>query len=101
MAQLVTSSIIQAGAFVGMQWLFSKLDHKGYAKEMARHNKALEQLSAARERFFENETKRKDRIADLEKQKRDPMLTLNTPTNFSKSSSNSDRNKRRPKCPPS
>ena len=37
---------------------------------MKRHNKALEQLTAASEKLFEKETKRKDCIQALEEQKR-------------------------------
>ena len=70
MAQLVGSSLVQAFSFVGAQWLLSQFNHKDYAAEMARHNRALEELTAARERFFEKETKRKDRIQQLEEQKR-------------------------------
>ena len=66
---LVGSSLVQAFSFVGAQWVFSQFDHKGYASEMIRHNKGIEQLTAARQRFYEKETKRKDKIADLERQK--------------------------------
>ena len=69
MAQLVGSSLVQAFSFVGAQWLFSQFDHKGYTSKMIRHNKAIEALTAARQRFYEQETKRKDKIANLERQK--------------------------------
>ena len=70
MAQLVGSSLVQAFSFVGAQWLFAQFNHKGYTAEIKRHNVAIEQLTATREKFFEKETKRKDRIQMLEEQKR-------------------------------
>ena len=48
----------------------TSLTTKDYAAKMKRHNKALEQLTAASEKFFEKETKRKDCIQALEEQKR-------------------------------
>ena len=59
---IVFHSVISALAFSGGSWLFSKLDHKGYLEESERHNKALEELTAARNTFYEEEVKRKDRI---------------------------------------
>jgi len=68
MAQLVGSSLVQAFSFVGAQWLFSQLNHKDYQKEMARHNKALEDLTRQRHIFFEEEAKRNHRIQQLERE---------------------------------
>ena len=43
--------------------LFHKLDKSGYEDEIKRHNRALENLSKAREQFYEEEVKKKDRMA--------------------------------------
>ena len=43
--------------------LFHKLDKGGYEEEMKRHNRALENLSKAREQFYEEEIRKKDRMA--------------------------------------
>ena len=70
MANLVGSSIIQAVSFMGAQWLFSQFDHKGYMEEIKRHNRALEDLTQARNKFFEEAQLRKEKIAKLEMEKK-------------------------------
>ena len=69
-AQLVGSCIVQAVSFVGAHWLFSQLDHKGYSEEMSCHNKALEALTAERNKFLEKAQLRREKIAKLEAEKK-------------------------------
>ena len=52
-------------AFVGSGYLFRMLDRNGYEAEMKRHNKALEELAASKEKFYEIEVKQRDRIQQL------------------------------------
>ena len=47
----VFSSIVSAITFGGGSYLFSKLDHPNYLKETRRYNKALEELTKARNKF--------------------------------------------------
>ena len=70
MAQLVGSSVAQAIRFVGAQWLFFQFDHKGYTEEMKRHNKALEMLTDARNKFFEEAQLRKEKLVKLESERK-------------------------------
>ena len=39
-------------AFAGSGYLFKTIDKDGYAKEVKRHNKALEELAKAKEKFY-------------------------------------------------
>ena len=68
MAQLVGSAIVQSLAFAGGNWLFKQLDPDNHSKEQKRHDLALEKYTKDRNLFFEQETKRKDRIAKLTKE---------------------------------
>ena len=55
----VFSSVISAIAFTAGSWAFSKIDHKGYLEESKRHNEALEKLTEAKEKFYEEQVRRK------------------------------------------
>ena len=44
-------------AFAGSGYLFKMLDKNCYEAEMKRHNKALEELAASKEKFCKNEVK--------------------------------------------
>ena len=50
-------------AFSLSGFVFHKLDKGGYEEEQKRHDRALENLSKAREQFYEEEVKKKDRMA--------------------------------------
>ena len=65
MSSLLAGGIFNAVAFAGAGFLFSKLNHRGYEDEIKRHNKAIENLTKAKEAWYEREVKRKDRIAQL------------------------------------
>ena len=56
------SSLFAALAFSGAGYLFHLLDKKGYSNEIKRHNKAMENLTRAREKWYKEETRRKDEI---------------------------------------
>ena len=65
MSSIVAGGIFNAVAFAGAGFLFSKLNHRGNEDEIKRHNKAIEDLTKAKEAWYEREVKRKDRIAQL------------------------------------
>ena len=50
--------LLRAVAFAGARYLFQHLNKTGYEAEMKRHNKAIEDLTTARETFYVQETKR-------------------------------------------
>ena len=50
-------------AFSGAGVLFHHLDKSGYEEEIKRHDRALENLSKAREAWYEQEVEKKDRMA--------------------------------------
>ena len=62
MASMVVGGLFNAVAFAGAGFLFSKLNHSGYQNEIKRHNLALEKLSAAKQKWYEKETARKNNI---------------------------------------
>ena len=62
------SSIFAAFAFSGAGVLMHRLDKNGYEAEIKRHNKALEDLAKAKEKFYENEVRQHDRIQQLRQQ---------------------------------
>ena len=62
MASMVVGGLFNAFAFAGAGFLFSKLNHSGYQDEIKRHNLALEELSRAKQKWYEKETARKNDI---------------------------------------
>ena len=67
-------------AFSASGLLFHQLDKGGYEQEIRRHNRALENLSKAREQWYEQKVKKKDRMAqkraELQQSKAD-LATVN------------------------
>ena len=59
---MVVGGLFNAFAFAGAGFLFSKLNHSGYKDEIKRHNLALEQLSVAKQKWYEKEVARKNNI---------------------------------------
>ncbi|CAB4036148.1 Hypothetical predicted protein [Paramuricea clavata] len=45
---------------IGAGFLFSHLNQNGYKEEVKRHNRALEELATAKEKFYESEVKRRN-----------------------------------------
>ncbi|CAB4002865.1 Hypothetical predicted protein [Paramuricea clavata] len=50
---------------LGAGYLFKMFDKNGYAEEAKRHNLAMENLTAEREKYLEDVTDRRNRIAQL------------------------------------
>ena len=68
MASLVGSFLqttFAAVIFAGAGYLFKSFDKNGYEAKIKRHNKALEDLAKAKETFYQNEVKQRDRILQL------------------------------------
>ena len=63
MASTIGGSLFAAVAFPGAGYLFYLLDKGGYSSEMKRHNLAVENLTKAREAWYEEEVRKKDEIA--------------------------------------
>ncbi|CAB3982656.1 Hypothetical predicted protein [Paramuricea clavata] len=65
MAGAVAGGLFNAFAFAGAGYLFKMFDKNGYAEEAHRHNKAMENRTAEREKYLEEVTDRRNRIAQL------------------------------------
>ena len=68
MASVVAGGLFNAIAFAGAGFLFSKLNNTGYKEEIKRHNLAIEQLSMAKEKWYEKEVERKNSIEEKRRQ---------------------------------
>ena len=71
MTSIVAGGILNAVAFAGAGFLFSKLNHNGYEDEIKRRNKALEDLAKAKQAWVERETARKNKITRLRLERAD------------------------------
>jgi Skp family chaperone for outer membrane proteins len=65
MASAVAGGLFNAFAFAGAGYLFKYFDKNGYAEEAKRHNLAMEKLTAEREKYIEQVTNRKNKLAQL------------------------------------
>ena len=70
MESVVAGGLFHAVAFAGAGYVFHKLDKKGYEDEMKRHNLAVEQLQAAKEKWYEKTVHKKNKIALLQQKLR-------------------------------
>lgn len=64
MVSLGLSAVVNALAFTGASYTFRQLDKKGSLEELKRHNLATEKLSRAKEKWYERETERKNKIEE-------------------------------------
>jgi hypothetical protein len=65
MATAVAGGLFNAFAFAGAGYLFKMFDKNGYSEEAKRHNLAMENLTAEREKYLEEVTDRRNRLAEL------------------------------------
>ena len=65
MASAVAGGLFNAFAFAGAGYLFKYFDKNGYAEEAKRHNMAMEALTAEREKYLEQVTDRRNKLAQL------------------------------------
>ena len=63
--ETIVGGLFNAVAFAGAGFLFSKLNHTGYEKEIKRHNEAMEKLAKDKEKWYEEQVKRKEEIEKL------------------------------------
>ena len=80
--ETVVGGLFNAVAFAGAGFLFSKLNHSGYEKEIKRHNEAMEKLSEAKEKWYEKQVEKKEEIEKLRQQLSDANADINR-TNMS------------------
>ena len=80
--ETVVGGLFNAVAFAGAGFLFSKLNHTGYEKEIKRHNEAMEKLAKDKEKWYEEQVKRKEEIEKLRQQLSDANADINR-TNMS------------------
>ena len=80
--ETVVGGLFNAVAFAGAGFLFSKLNHSGYEKEIKRHNEAMEKLARDKEKWYEEQVKRKQEIEKLRQQLSDANADINK-TNMS------------------
>ena len=70
--ETVVGGLFNAVAFAGAGFLFSKLNHSGYEKEIKRHNEAIEKLTRDKEIWFQ-----KQEIQKLRQQMSDANADIN------------------------
>ena len=75
--ETVVGGLFNAVAFAGAGFLFSKLNHKGYEKEIKRHNEAMEKLAKDKEIWYEKQIRRKEKIEELRQQLSDVNADIN------------------------
>ena len=75
--ETIVGGLFNAVAFAGTGFLFSKLNHTGYEKEIKRHNEAMEKLSEDKEKWYEDQVKRKEEIERLRQQLFDVNADIN------------------------
>ncbi|CAB4008748.1 Hypothetical predicted protein [Paramuricea clavata] len=76
MVSVVVGELFNADAFARAGFLFSKLNRGGYEEEMKRHNKAMEKLSRAKEKWYERQVEKKNRIAILRQELADAKTDM-------------------------
>ena len=75
-AMMIGGVVVNALAFTGSNFLFSKLGKKNDAEaERKRHDKAVEQLEAAQAAWSQKRTQRLDFINEMKKYKKNIMLS--------------------------
>ena len=75
--ETVVGGLFNAVAFAGAGFLFSKLNHTGYEKEIKRHNEAMEKLTRDKEIWMEKQVERKEEIQKLRQQLSDANADIN------------------------
>ena len=75
--ETVVGGLFNAVAFAGAGFLFSKLNHSGYEKEIKRHNLALEKLTRDKEKWYEKQMERKEYLEKLRQELSDANADIN------------------------
>ena len=77
MASVAAVGVFNALAFAGAGYLFKMIDKNGYEKEMKRHNLAMEELTKAKEKWYENQVEKKNRIQEMRQELSDANADIN------------------------
>ena len=75
--ETVVGGLFNAVAFAGAGFLFSKLNHTGYEKEIKRYNIAMEKLTRDKEKWYEKQIQRKEYLEKLRQQLSDANADIN------------------------
>ena len=75
--ETVVGGLFNAVAFAGAGFLFSKLNHTGYEKEIKRHNQAMEKLARDKEKWYEKQVEKKEEIQKLRQELSDANADIN------------------------
>ena len=75
--ETVVGGLFNAVAFAGAGFLFSKLNHTGYEKEIKRHNLALEKLAKDKQIWYGSQMKRKEEMERLRMELSDANADIN------------------------
>ena len=67
MASVTATGLCNAVAFAILSFCSINFNYSGYKEEMEWHDKAMEELSKAREKWFEEKVEKKERMAMLRK----------------------------------
>ena len=78
MAGSFVQTTFAAISFAGAGYLFKMIDKGGYEKEMRRHNLALEKLSEDKEKFYEEEVRKRDREESLRREIQEANADMNS-----------------------
>ena len=81
--ETVVGGLFNAVAFAGAGFLFSKLNHNGYEKEIKRHNLVMEKLARDKEKWYQKQVERKEELEKLREELSDANADINK-TNKSK-----------------
>ena len=77
MASVAAVGVFNALAFAGAGYLFKMIDKNGYEKEIKRHNLAMEELSKAKEKWYENQVEKKNKIQEMRQELSDANADTN------------------------
>ena len=77
MASIIATGLFNTVTFAAAGFLFSRLNHSGYEKEIKRHNEAMEKLSKAKEKRYEEKVKNKEKIEMLRQQASNANADIN------------------------
>ena len=73
---VAAGGLFNAVAFAGAGYVFHKVDKKGYKDETKRHNLAMAQLQAAKEKWYEKTVEKKNKVALLRQRLNDANKDL-------------------------
>ena len=86
--ETVVGGLFNAVAFAGAGFLFSKLNHTGYKKEIKRHNEAMEKLAREKEKWYQNQVERKNKMDRLQEELSDANADINATNKYLKNNMN-------------